>query len=239
MKYILTSSPCLPDRLALNPANGLDAVLGDAQAEARTALFICSDPDSHEKTDAFSGDMRECLADAGFHFADWRTLDGRNEARAAALVRWADFIVLAGGHVPTQNRFFRHIGLRSLLAHFDGALMGISAGTMNCAETVYAQPEIEGEAVDPAYRRFLPGLGVTRTCVLPHYQLNRFDVLDGLRVYEDIAYPDSVGHCFYALPDGSFIWGDDAGEYLRGEAWRIRDGKIEKVCENGEALRLR
>lgn len=30
---------------------------------------------------------------------------------------------------------------------------------MNCADTVYAQPEEPGEAVDPDYQRFIPGLG--------------------------------------------------------------------------------
>jgi len=31
---------------------------------------------------------------------------------------------------------------------------------MNCADTVYAQPEEPGEAVDPDYQRFIPGLGL-------------------------------------------------------------------------------
>ena len=70
---------------------------------------------------------------------------------------------------------------------------------MNCAETVYAQPEEEGEAVDPAYERFLPGLGLTQKMILPHYQAIRDDVLDGLCVMEDIAYPDSMGRQFYLL----------------------------------------
>ena len=33
---------------------------------------------------------------------------------------------------------------------------------MNCAETVYAQPELEGESMDPEYQRFLPGFGITK-----------------------------------------------------------------------------
>ena len=32
--------------------------------------------------------------------------------------------VLAGGHVPTQNRFFLKIGLRELLTEFEGVIMG-------------------------------------------------------------------------------------------------------------------
>ena len=63
-------------------------------------------------------------------------LDGRNGEQCAALVAGADLLILAGGHVPTQNRFFQDIALRERLAGFDGVVMGISAGTMNCEELV-------------------------------------------------------------------------------------------------------
>ena len=43
---------------------------------------------------------------------------------------------------------------------------------MNSADIVYSQPEEEGEAVDPAYQRFLTGLNLTKTNLLPHYQEN-------------------------------------------------------------------
>jgi dipeptidase E len=114
-------------------------------------------------------------------------------------------MILSGGHVPTQNRFFEKIRLRDLLKSCEGVVLGISAGSMNSADEVYAQPEEEGEAVDPAYRRFLPGLGLTKTNLLPHYQENKDDVLDGRRIYADIACPDSMGRTFYAIPDGSYL----------------------------------
>ena len=91
-------------------------------------------------------------------------------------------------------------------------------GSMNSAEIVYAQPEREGEAVDPAYQRFLPGLGLTKTMLLPHYQENKDDILDGQRVYEDIAFSDSHGRVIYAIPDGSYLFCKDGKEELRGEA---------------------
>ena len=47
-----------------------------------------------------------------------------------------DLIILAGGHVPTQNRYFQEINLKSLLKNYQGVILGISAGTMNSAETV-------------------------------------------------------------------------------------------------------
>ena len=135
-----------------------------------------------------------------------------------------------------KNRFFEKIGLRTLLRGFDGVVMGISAGNMNAADVVYAQPEEPGEAVDPAYRRFLRGLNLTKTMILPHYQMIRDDVLDGLRVFEDIAYPDSMDRTFWAVPDGSFLLIKDGREELRGEAYRISGGTIARAAGEGDII---
>ena len=109
---------------------------------------------------------------------------------------------------------------------------------MNCAETVYAQPEEPGEAISTTYRRFLPGLGITNTMLLPHYQKVKHDMLDGMRLFEDITYADSQGHVFYAIPDGSFLMGKDGRETLYGEAYEIRDGQLRQVSRAGDAYPL-
>ena len=109
---------------------------------------------------------------------------------------------------------------------------------MNCAEIVYAQPELEGEAVDENYQRFIPGLGITKHMIIPHFQEVKTDVVDGLRVIEDMAYPDSMGREFIALNDGSYIISENGIETLYGEAYRIKDGRQEQICRQGEALLL-
>lgn len=238
MICFLTSRTDDPGTGKLNPANGFREELRRCFPEPCRALFVCSDPEARERTDRFAAAVRESFLEAGFSFADFAVLDGRNEARAASLLRGSDLLILAGGHVPTQNRFFRRIGLRALLQDFGGVVIGISAGSMNSADLVYAQPEEEGEAVDPGYRRFLPGLGLTKTMLIPHYQAIRDDVLDGLRVFEEITYPDSMGRTFYAIPDGSYLFITSGREELRGEAWRIRDGAITRISGPGETTAL-
>lgn len=238
MICILTSRTDDPTTGRLNPDNGFVEELRRCFPPKCRALFICSDPDNREAMDYYAGLLKKSFEDAGFEFQSFRTLDGRNEAQAAELVNGSDLLILSGGHVPTQNRFFQKIGLRVLLTDYPGVVIGISAGSMNSAETVYAQPELEGEAVDPGYKRFLPGLGLTNTMLLPHYQEVKNDILDGLRVFEDIAYPDSMGKTFYAIPDGSWLLVEDGREELRGEAYRIRDGAIAQVSADGEALLL-
>ena len=235
MICFLTSRTDNPETAALNPANGFVERLRSCFPSPCRALQICSDPDGWEKTDFYAALLRRSFEEAGFAFQSVRTLDGRNEGQAAALLRESDFLVLSGGHVPTQNRFFEKIGLRELLRDFDGVLVGISAGSMNSAETVYAHPEEEGEAVDPAYRRFLPGLGLTKTMILPHYQAIKDDVLDGLRVMEDIAYPDSRGREFLLLPDGSYLLLAGGREEICGPAWLLADGRLSPLNGAEEA----
>ena len=115
--------------------------------------------------------------------------------------------------------------------------LSISAGTMNCADPVYAQPEEPGET-DPSHPRFLSGLGLTETVLLPHYQMTRTNWVDGLRLYEDITLPDSMGRCFYALVDGSFLLRRNGQEELRGEVYRIRDGILTQIGQIGDVIPL-
>ncbi len=239
MICFLTSNPFLDDAVALNPANGfVDALLHRLPAGPVRGLFIASSPDEPDTNDFYAAEQRAAFEASGIVFSRFTILDRRNVDRAAALVAKAELIILTGGHVPTQNAFFADIGLKALLAGFRGALIGISAGTMNAAQTVYAQPELPGEGVDPAYERFLPGLGLTKAMILPHFDGNLFAELDGLRIYGDITLSDSVGRRFYALPDGSWLHIEGGVETLRGEAWTIEDGAIRLLCRDGEAMRL-
>ncbi len=238
MICFLTSRMDDPETGELNPANHFIDALRSRFPNPCRALDLCSDPEDWEKMDFYAAFTRKMLEKAGFVFERFLTLDGRNEDHAAKLVRESNLMILSGGHVPTQNRFFEKIRLRDLLKSCEGVVLGISAGSMNSADEVYAQPEEEGEAVDPAYRRFLPGLGLTKTNLLPHYQENKDDVLDGQRIYADIACPDSMGRTFYAIPDGSYLLIDAGKEELRGEAYMVRDGVLRQISSRGEVISL-
>lgn len=128
--------------------------------------------------------------------------------------------------------------MRELLVDYPGVVMGISAGSMNCADKVYMQPEEPGES-SPEFIRFSHGLGLTDVNVLPHYQKCKDDILDGLRLFEDITYPDSVGHTFYVIPDYSYIVDDGDDAILFGEGYRLHDGILELLTRNGEEMSLR
>lgn len=238
MIYFLTSSPCLPDSPALNPANGFVDELRRALPNPCRAVFVASSPDDVEKTERFAGSMCTGFEMTGFRFDRYQILDRRNADQCGDLVAGADLLILTGGHVPTQNRFFQDIGLRERLAGYDGVIVGISAGTMNCEELVYAPPEEEGEAVDPGYQRFYPGLGLTKAMIFPHFQDTRYEVVDGLPTLETSLLPDSMGRKIYAIVDGSYILGREGREELRGEAYLVENGVLTQISREGDTLRL-
>jgi hypothetical protein len=64
------------------------------------------------------------------------------------------------------------------------------------------------------------------------------DVLDGMRLYEDITFPDSMGRTFYAIPDGSYLLIQNGREELRGEAFEIKNGSIRQISSDGEIILL-
>ncbi len=191
-------------------------------------LLIVADPMDVEKADTMKRCFDWAFPHSGLPIEGITIWDGRKRDSQFSLSDY-QVIILSGGHVPTQNAFFRDINLAQLLYQYDGIIIGISAGTMNCARTVYAHPELAGEAVDPNYQRFIPGLGLTDCMILPHYQAIKDDELDGLRLFEDIAYPDSMGHCFYALPDGSYILLENGVHTLFGEGFIIHDGSLKRI----------
>lgn len=245
MTYFLTSSPCLPDSPALNPANGFVDELKKALPGPCRALFICSDPDQPYLTYGFTEDMRKSFAQIGVTFTDVQVLEREDQERCGELIANAGLIFLVGGHVPTQNAFFQDIGLRERLQGWDGVIIGVSAGSMNAADVVYAQPEKPGEAVDPDYQRFLTGLGLTKLMTIPHYNQDKDWLLDGMRLYEDITYADSMGRRFYAMVDGSFLLIRDEEEKddayvqeLRGEAYLIENGVLTQISREGESVKL-
>ena len=235
MNLFLTSSPYLyqHDPATLNPANEFVARLKAVLPHRPKTLFICSDPNDHEMTLNHIHITKDAFGRAGIPLGKCTALDARNARWAYRLVAQSEFIIIMGGHVPTQNAFFHRMRLRRLIQKFDGVIMGISAGSMNSAGNVYSQPEESGES-SPSFQRFLTGLGLAEINILPHYQQVKDYLLDGKRLYEDITFADSMGHEFYVFPDGTYYYQDEEEQAILGECWRIADGVMEKITEEEE-----
>ena len=219
--------------LLSNKNHFVDRLKGDWKPHSKCVL-VASEPDDTKFNSAMAKTYLECFNRSGLSMDSIDVLD-RREPKTVEILDRFDVVILAGGHVPTENAWFHQIRLREHLQHFRGIVIGISAGTMNCAEVVYAQPEEEGEAVNPHYQRFLEGLGLTKTKVIPHYNQTIDAVLDGKRLFQDITFPDSMGESFYCLTDGAYIRKDTKTkkEVLYGEAYLISDGEIGMISKTG------
>lgn len=244
MKAILTSAlggsikvngTRVPD--VLIQQNGLLDRLKSIWIQDARVLIICANPDYHEKNDGVYACLKEAFPMSELSISHIEQCDDRNPDIIENLAN-IDVLILAGGHVPTQNKFMKQLRLKERLLDYNGIVVAWSAGSMNCADVVYAGPELEGEAVDPLYERWITGLGITNINIFPHFQSLRDDYLDGLRLIEDITFDDSVGHEIIALNDGSYIMLDNGQATLYGEAYMIKDRQLTQICKDGESITL-
>ena len=244
MTLFLTSSPtgCPfepgPQPAALDPRNHfIDKLRSVWPQEPPEGLLLAADPEAHAANDEACSFFAGCFARAGLPLDSLIPCDSRNKDEIGQLIHRCNFLILGGGHVPTQNRFFSAIGLPALIQNYEGIGIGISAGSMNAARIVYAQPEEPGEATDPHYCRWIPGLGLSYVSIWPHYQHSKNQSVDGQSLM-DIALEDSRRRPFMALPDGSYILCSDGHETLYGEGWYFSNGRVSLVNEEGEELPL-
>ena len=199
-------------------------------------LFVASNEFDNEATDVYANVTFESF-NMTLPFENYYILDSRTEDIADELIQKADLIFLCGGHVPTQNKFFNNINLKEKIKSTNALIIGGSAGAMNMADTVYCPPELEGEAIDPKFNKVYKGLGLTNINVFPHYDELKDYPVDEIHVIKEIVIPDSFKYDIYAINNGSYILIDDKN-YLYGEAYLIKDGKIEKINENDKIKQI-
>ena len=225
----------IPTKLMEN--NGLLDTIRSSWKDNSNVLIISGSPGFYDKNDSVVSCMKESFSLSGLSFMDFLMCDDRNREIINRFSEM-DVLILAGGHVPSQNAFLKELKLEERLSNWDGLLIAWSAGSMNCAEIVYAGPELPGEAIDPEYRRWISGLGITKINIFPHFEALKDEMLDGMRLIEDITYSDSMGHEIIALNNGSYIVTDNDTETLYGDAYSIKDGVQKQICKDGEWILL-
>lgn len=215
---------------AFNNENGLVNQMAQVWPKRANCLLICAEPTHFQQNTEMGQRLADSLSMSGLTVSRLIVCDDRNAGSLPVLMAKSNAVILSGGHTLTQNRFFKQLDLKRHIRYFDGILLGISGGTMNCAKVVYAQPERPGELSCPDYERFPDGLGLMELMILPHYQLLKGQTLDGMRLIEDVALSDSMGRTFYAIPDGSYVVLRNGGCEMKGIVYMIRDGII--TCQD-------
>ncbi len=218
--------------------NGILDLLEKEILKRENLLYISSVEDDFDAIDMYFEPFKKSF-EMTLPFKNYVVLDGRNMTDAERLVESADFIFLAGGHVPTENKFFKKIGLKKLLKKSNAVILGCSAGTMNCEKTVWCPPELEGESLDPKFKKYFSGLGYTDLKILPHYDDYEGLMLDGKNYLKDIVMPDSFAHEIIAINDGSYILLKDGVTTIFGETYMLKNGKSIEICKDNQTLILK
>lgn len=198
-------------------------------------LFVASIENNDENNDYYFNNTKQSF-NLTMPFKNFYLLDGRTINKAKELIEKADFIYLCGGHVPTQNKFFKKINLKTLLKNYNGVICGASAGSMNCASVVYSPPELAGEAVDTKFKRHLNGLNLTNINIFPHFNHVKNVILDGKHTLNDILLPDSFNNEIVAFSDNTYILIQNGNSTIYGTAYLIKNGKITKICKRKKIL---
>lgn len=179
--------------------------------------FVASEFEKiHEKTDGYCRFFLSMFEAIGIHFDEICTVDGRmtvEEARKT--VAEADVVWLAGGDTPTQFNYLKKYGLDMIIKSHEGVIIGMSAGSINMAETAICTLSC-GHHKQEIYS----GIGCVDVSVEPHF--DRSKVSDELLEL-------SKKHLIYGLCDESVIVCSDGKYEFIGEIYRFCNGDIEQV----------
>ncbi len=214
----------------MDDTNFLKTQLTDVLTKRQHLVFVASNPNGFEITDMHADGFFTALKLSKLPFEKLTVLDNRNKEDAKNIIDSADFVFLAGGHVPTQNNFFKDINLKKLLSNFEGVIMGQSAGAMNLSDDVYNYPESSDEFSDP---KWLEGLGLSNFTIIPHFEPKQgnLHLCEGTDLMKEYFLPDSKNKNFICITDGSHILIKDNKANLYGDVYQIKDGVLSKICE--------
>ena len=111
MHLFVTSSPYIDgaDRAILSNANHFVDKIRSVLPEYPRVVFVCSNPEDHGGVCRFAAETCSAFLEAGMPFGSYEVLDGTTVSSAYSMIAHSDMVILSGGHVPTQNAFFRKI----------------------------------------------------------------------------------------------------------------------------------
>ena len=217
----------------MNNSNQVIQQIKDSVKKFDNFVFIVSNPTTFETNYQYANCTFESFKKSGVGFKNLIVVDDKNKQDIEKIIKCADFVFLAGGHVPTQNKFFKEINLKSLLNSYDGVIMGQSAGSMNLAKLVYNYPEDLDELSDP---KFLEGLGLTDLTIVPHFNIEKGNeqVDEKIDLMNDYLKKDSKVTTLYCVTNFSHIKIQNGKTEFYGDIYIMKDGEINYIDNNSK-----
>ena len=193
-------------------------------------VYVANDPNNVLENEEKIKNIIDSFSLAGIEFNEKILLEARNKKDAKNIILGADIVILSGGKILCQNKFFRSIRLKNILKRFNGIVIGISAGTMNLCKTVYNFPE---EKADIKERKWVKGLGFYDKIIIPHFdgETNTYQIeCEEVDVAGDYILPASHKKEFLGIPNGSYILIDNNKNVsFFGEMYAIENGVTKKI----------
>lgn len=220
-------------------SNGFIDRLKYYSPKLKTFVFVASNPDGAEKSDEYSNIITNALNLDDFEIENTIVIDHRFKGDILKTILTADLVFLAGGNVPTQNQYFREIGLKDILQRYEGIVVGQSAGSMNCSEVVYAQPEEDEEFEDECFQKELTGLGLVNFSIMPH--MNNANVIENPNnpTVMQMCLQDSYKLPHYGIVDGGFIEVQRNIATAYGRTLLIKNGECIELSGDKESIILK
>ena len=116
---------------------------------------------------------------------------------------------------PGTVCYFQKYGLDKVIGQHQGIIIGMSAGSINMAETTICTLSC-GHRKQEIYR----GLGCVDVSVEPHFDINKVS-------YELLEL--SKEYVIYGLCDDAIIVCKDGDLEFYGEIYKIEDGNVERI----------
>ncbi|HJD06206.1 MAG TPA: Type 1 glutamine amidotransferase-like domain-containing protein [Candidatus Onthoplasma faecipullorum] len=193
-------------------------------------VYVANDPNNVIENEERIKNTIDSFSLSNLNFNEKILLDARNKKDAKNIILGANIVILSGGKILCQNKFFRSIRLKKILKHFNGIVIGISAGTMNLCKTVFNFPE---EKADIKERKWVKGLGFYDKIIIPHFdgETNTYQIeCEEVDVVNDYIFPASHKKEFLGIPNGSYILIDgNKNVSFFGEMYAIENGVTKKI----------
>ena len=189
-------------------------------------VLISSNPNDYKWNDLFLELDKKALEYSWLSFKEYQVLDNRTRGNIKNILNQASLILLAGGNTYEQNLFFHEINLGNYLINLDCPIVWISAGAMNCSNSVFNTSEIIKNSDLPL---LLEGLGLSKVSIEPHFEKKRENP-----EIMNILLRESYTRKIYGLRDGSYIFNNK----IYGRCEVIENGEIRPICNGNQEMPL-
>lgn len=237
-KTIINGNNIYKEIVKCDNSNGFIDKLKEVCPKINKMTFVASNPDSSLKTDEHANITKDSLNLDGFEIKELTIIDHSFVGDIEKTILSSDMVFLAGGNVPMQNKYFKEIHLKQILQKYTGILIGQSAGSMNCSDVVYTQPEEVEEFDDVNYKRIISGLGVVGFAIMPH--INSANEIDeyGHPSVMQMCLKDSYQIPHYGICDYGFIEIINHNAVAYGKTYLINNGVCKQICDDGQSVAI-